>query len=100
VGRCSSFDYCLYPSDGIRNCHENVESAHEKSKTYEQLAIFMLRGAPEAHDACCKIAITLIDPWAGVLSAMAWSGQLTVAAVHLMVMNAIDSAVCWITERI
>jgi hypothetical protein len=27
------------------NCHENGESAHEKSKTYEQLAIFMLRGA-------------------------------------------------------
>jgi hypothetical protein len=26
--------------------HENGESAHEKSKTYEQLAIFMLRGAP------------------------------------------------------
>ena len=45
-------------------------------------------------------SITLIDPWAGVLSAMAWSRQLTVAAVHLMVMNAIDSAVWWITERI
>jgi len=34
------------------NCHENGDSAHEKSKTYEQLAIFMLRGAPEAHAAC------------------------------------------------
>jgi hypothetical protein len=65
-GRCSSFDYCLYPSDGIRNCHENVESAHEKSKTYEQLAIFMLRGAPEAHAACCKIAITLKAPQTAV----------------------------------
>jgi hypothetical protein len=27
---------------------------HENSKTYEQLAIFMLRGAPEAHAACCN----------------------------------------------
>ena len=77
-----------------------MASLHTRNQAYEQLAIFMLRGAPEAHDACCKIAITLIDPWAGVLSAMAWSGQLTVAAVHLMVMNAIDSAVWWITERI
>jgi hypothetical protein len=25
---------------------------NEKSTTYEQLAIFMLRGAPEAHAAC------------------------------------------------
>jgi hypothetical protein len=33
----------------------------EKSKTYEQLAIFMLRGALEAHDTCCKIAFTLIE---------------------------------------
>jgi hypothetical protein len=33
------------------NCHENGESAHEKSTTYEQLAIFMLRGALEAHAA-------------------------------------------------
>jgi hypothetical protein len=30
----------------IHNCHENGEFAHEKSKTYEQLAIFMPRGAP------------------------------------------------------
>jgi hypothetical protein len=28
---------------------------------YEQLAIFMLPDAPEAHDACRKIAIALID---------------------------------------
>jgi hypothetical protein len=41
---------------GQHNCHENGESAHEKSKTYEHLAIFMLRGAPEAHDACRKIS--------------------------------------------
>jgi len=33
---------------------------HEKSKIYNQLAIFMSRGAPPAHDACCKIPITLI----------------------------------------
>jgi hypothetical protein len=46
----------------LDSCHENGESAHEKSTTYEQLAIFMLRGAPEAHDACRKIAIALIDP--------------------------------------
>jgi len=25
------------------NCHENGESAHEKSTTYEQIAVFMLR---------------------------------------------------------
>ena len=37
--------------------------------TYEQLAIFMLRGAPEAHDACRKIPITLIYLLPGVLSA-------------------------------
>jgi hypothetical protein len=43
------------------NCHENGESAHEKSTTYEQIAIFILRGVPEAHDACRQIAITLID---------------------------------------
>jgi hypothetical protein len=42
------------------NCHENGESAHEKSTTYEQIAIFILRGVLEAHDACCKIAFTLI----------------------------------------
>jgi len=25
VGRCGSFDYCLYPSDGIRNCaHDEI----------------------------------------------------------------------------
>jgi hypothetical protein len=29
--------------------------------TYSSLAIFMLRDAPEAHDACRKIAIALID---------------------------------------
>jgi hypothetical protein len=34
--------------DKSRGCHENGESAHEKSTTYEQLAIFMLRGVPEA----------------------------------------------------
>jgi hypothetical protein len=28
--------------------------------TYVRFAIFMLRDTPEAHDACCKIAITLI----------------------------------------
>jgi hypothetical protein len=39
------------------NCHEDSESSHQKSNTYEQLAIFMLRGAPKAHAACCKIAI-------------------------------------------
>ena len=33
----------------LGNCHENGESAHEKSKAYEQLAIFMLRGAPVRH---------------------------------------------------
>jgi hypothetical protein len=33
------------------NCHENGESAHEKSTTYEQLAIFVLRRVPVAHDA-------------------------------------------------
>jgi hypothetical protein len=37
-------------------CHENGESAHKKSKTYKQLAIFMLCGVPEAMDACCKQA--------------------------------------------
>ena len=42
-------------------CHENGESAHEKSKTYEQFAILMLRGAPETHDACRKISVTFID---------------------------------------
>jgi hypothetical protein len=36
--------------------------SHEKSKAYEQLAIFMLRGGLEAHDACCKISITLKTP--------------------------------------
>jgi hypothetical protein len=35
----------LFNPRGV-NCHKNGESAHEKSKTYEQLAIFMLRGAP------------------------------------------------------
>jgi hypothetical protein len=44
------------PSSLPDYCHENGESAHEKSMTYEQLAIFMLRGAPKAHDACCKQA--------------------------------------------
>jgi hypothetical protein len=33
------------------NCHENGKSSHEKSKTCEQLPIFMLRGAPKAHAA-------------------------------------------------
>jgi hypothetical protein len=44
------------------NCHENGESAHEKSTTYEQIAIFMLRGVPEVRDACRQIPITLKTP--------------------------------------
>ena len=27
--------------------------------TYQQLAIFMLRDAPEAHDACCKLSVLI-----------------------------------------
>jgi hypothetical protein len=56
---CKGLRFCVIRRRDY--CHENGESAHEKSKTYEQLAIFMLRGAPEAHAACCKIAISLID---------------------------------------
>jgi hypothetical protein len=52
----------LHESTRLRNCHENGESAYEKSTTYEQIAIFMLRGMPEAHDACCEIAIIFRTP--------------------------------------
>jgi hypothetical protein len=44
------------------NCHENGESAHEKSTTYEQFAIFVLRRVLVAHDACRKIASLTIWP--------------------------------------
>jgi hypothetical protein len=42
------------------NCHEHGKSAPEKSTMYDHLSIFMRRDAQEAHDACRKIAITLI----------------------------------------
>jgi hypothetical protein len=48
-----------------------MATLHTRSRTYKQLAIFMLRGAPEAHDACRKQAIALIENWkSGSMSAM------------------------------
>jgi hypothetical protein len=59
MARLNGIDEGCSPS--CQDCHENSEFSHQKSNTYEQLAIFMLRGAPKAHAACCKIAIILID---------------------------------------
>jgi hypothetical protein len=59
--RLASFSICFSLAPRLGYCHENGESSHEKSKTYGQVAVFMLRGAPKAHAACCKIAIILIE---------------------------------------
>ena len=54
------------------NCHENGESLHEKSTTYEQLAIFMLSGAPDAHATCRKQAWLLRNHSADSLGSIEW----------------------------
>jgi len=47
---------CPCSGDGQAHCHENSQFAHEKSRTYERLAIFMLGGAPEAHEVSSQNA--------------------------------------------
>jgi hypothetical protein len=49
----AALELCLFEN----NCHENGESVHEKSTTYERSIFYATWCAGEAHDACCEIAI-------------------------------------------